>query len=155
MSQAVETLTISAFLLARIAEDEAVANAATGLSWSSVVDTPDDNDHAGAIYADGNWDAWVANWDGGSENGAHIARHDPARILAECAAKRAIVSHLAPALHAAEQAERAWVQRPNDPDVARWEGMKTAVRQAVECIVWHLAEVYSDHPDFNDDWCPL
>ncbi len=80
-------MTITEFLLARIAEDEAVALAANGPS-------------------------------------VHAARHDPTRVLAECAAKRAII----------EQAERS--------DSGWWESIYVAI----------LAAVYADHPDYDPSW---
>jgi len=73
------------FLLARIAEDEETARAAGGRSLYS--------------YEEGGGDGWAVEGTDGSEGAIigdralaeHIARHDPARVLADCAAKRAIV----------------------------------------------------------------
>lgn len=71
----------------------------------------------------------------------HIARHDPARVLAECEAKRRIVE---------EYAERdADVDLMLGPDVTRqrqWSGLHMAVNL--------LAAVYADHPDYRDEWKP-
>jgi hypothetical protein len=64
-------VTLTEFLLTRIAEDEAVARAAEQ-TWDS--------------DRDGGW--WVGC---DPDTQAHIARHDPARVLTECEAKRAIV----------------------------------------------------------------
>jgi hypothetical protein len=64
-----ETLTITDFLLARIAEDEAVAQVAAGPNWTT-----------GAM--------------GDKPHMIHKRRHDPVRVLAECKAKRAIVADL-------------------------------------------------------------
>lgn len=98
-------MTLTEFLLARIAEDEAAARAATGAavfshqtgSWqfetvsgpgyeSSIVFAVTDSG-AKTQAAD-----LTAAWEG-QERGEHIARWDPARVLAECEAKRRIVSH--------------------------------------------------------------
>ena len=92
---------------------------------------------------------------------AHIARHDPARVLAECEAKRAVVE-----LHA-------------DGEVLdHWEYECTcgfSDHRLSECkgCVWHtydegelkrryspcrtlslLALPYADHPDCREEWRP-
>lgn len=66
-------MTITEFLEARIAEDEtvardAIANGEGALDWA----------------------------DDGDPTDIHIARHDPARVLAECAAKRAVIVYSPP-----------------------------------------------------------
>lgn len=58
---------------------------------------------------------------------AHIANHDPARVLAECAAKRTIV-------------EIYEVAGDIPPPDSGWHLMKEALEA--------LAGVYADHPDF-------
>jgi len=84
---------LAAWLLDRIADDEAVARAATPGPWYV-----NSEDYAEAIYApDGSSPVAGGRWGGeasvfdSDETAAHIARHDPARVLAECAAKRRIV----------------------------------------------------------------
>src|SRR5690348_14236909 len=72
--------TLTEFLLARIAEDEAVAQASAPYSWTA---------DGGDVYA-GHPTALIAEYVEVSW-AAHIARHDPARVLAECKAKREIV----------------------------------------------------------------
>jgi uncharacterized protein DUF6221 len=62
----------------------------------------------------------------------HIARHDPARVLAEVDAKRRIVAGCAQARHAEDQA------RANALFV-------------VACL---LALPYADHPDYRQEWKP-
>jgi hypothetical protein len=89
----VATMTLIDFLLARIAEDEAVARDSL------------------ALYGPG--------------SSLYVARHDPARVLAECAAKRRIIA-------AHEAADFAL----ND-DVIRL-----------------LALPYAEHPDFDEAWRP-
>ncbi len=68
----------------------------------------------------------------------HGERHDPARVLAEVAAKRAIVA-------AYERAEVAFRMGQEYED-----GMVTALDEAGE----HLAYVYAEHPDYNPGWQP-
>jgi hypothetical protein len=102
-------LTITEFLLARITEDEAVARTATDdrFSWASV----DYNS---------------------SECETHGTRHNPARTLAECAAKRALV-------------ERYWQE-----DI---HSVSEAEEQCGDCLVMYiLAAVHADHPDYHPEW---
>jgi hypothetical protein len=77
------------FLLARITEDGAVARATSGQPWSATVPR--------MVHADGGFrikSRYVASTDH-DEDRAHIARWDPARVLAECEAKRRIVEFYA------------------------------------------------------------
>ena len=69
-----QAATLADFLLARIAEDEAAAHYAM---------TRD-------AVNDGDWAGW---WLGHQQ---HYSRHDPARVLAECAAKRRLIDWSAP-----------------------------------------------------------
>jgi hypothetical protein len=78
---------LAAFIAARLDEDEAEARVLGGSEW--------DAQH----FRDGDWairgtgmgpraiaDAWKP------ETARHVARHDPARVLREVAAKRAMVA---------------------------------------------------------------
>ena len=77
----------------------------------------------------------VQTWDGRVAH--HIARHDPARVLREVEAKRAILDHHVPVRH---------------------EGRKMCGSCLGVCTYWpcptvrHLAAAWSDHPDYRDDW---
>ena len=72
-----------------------------------------------------------------SRIGAHIARHDPARTLREIEAKRAIlgrcVQQAAKEHDNAMEEDRTWVLWP---------------------VLFDLAAVYSDHPDYRQEWKP-
>jgi len=61
---------------------------------------------------------------------AHIARWGPVRVLSDAAAKRAVLG----ALQAAEE----WGQDRRD----------------LVYVVRHLAAVYRDHPDYQEEWAP-
>jgi hypothetical protein len=66
---------------------------------------------------------------------AHIARHDPARVLREVAAKRAILAR--------------YEERPAN--------LGDSLQQGQECMgllyaMEALAAVYSDHPDYDPEW---
>lgn len=143
---------LTAFLLARIAEDQALARKSaerdgaeawhwvSGEEWHPVTG----EQYEGAISADlvseatfispgTGFDLPVRQTTGGPVEirwpaAEHIARHDPARVLAECDAKRSIVERVS--------------------DVA-WGGY--AVRDEILAL---LALPYSDHADFRDKWRP-
>ena len=134
-------MTLTEFLLARIAEDEAVARAVIEADYSDgiwhwdmhrakpyrsalvdnrgVVVLPPKNDD---VYPSKN----VAD---------HIARHNPARVLAECEAKRRIVGMF----------ESREEQAHESNAVA---AHATGLLLAMKC----LATVYADHPDFDEAW---
>jgi hypothetical protein len=136
-------VTLTEFLLSRIAEDECDARDATPGPWRWL--TVDEQGQAMGqrnIRADGDIPVMVGLIDFPIDQ-RHIARHDPARVLAECEAKRAAIKaawgdHL--------QIEGEWgygkgsdqLEAENDqPDVVKY-----------------LAAVYSDHPDYDEAWRP-
>lgn len=101
-------MTITEFLEARIAEDEAAANAYAKVPPLQVF----------------NGSTWVGGY-------------DPARVLAECAAKRAIIK-------LAEDVESMDTQISNE-----WGGPNDGTADE---ILAALAAVYADHPDYQDEW---
>lgn len=138
-------MSITEFLLARIAEDEEAAREAGDADSYEGGDT-----------------AWCAGWLGtgirhlvrnvdvecyesGHEDdpalcgrparyaGQHIARHDPARVLSECEAKRRIVEDCKDYLL-------------HDED-----GMGG---ELAERTLSRLALPYADHPDYDSEWTP-
>lgn len=119
------------FLEARMAEDEEVARASITRGegkWSVRGDHDlDECVVEGAdfkIYDEGGHDA---------DQARHIAAHDPARVLAECAAKRAIIKECSSVLRSG-----GW-EYSDAPDLA-------------ELVVGCLAAVYKDHPDYHQEW---
>ena len=136
--------TLTEFLLARIAEDETVAQAAAAAGrprggWGSEDGVAGEQwvrrrSESGMVYTpavENRADAALWDDEGGCdymapapEVGEHIARHDPARVLAECEAKRRIV----------------------EMDFERY-GEQWAVLAA-------LALPYVDHPDYRAEWRP-
>lgn len=146
------------FLEARIAEDEAAATSALettgGREWWA-------EKHYGDIFAmdlrttDTHSDLYFeADRD---ENGnlspdsydyfhgyvaKHISRFDPSRVLAECAAKRAVLiaySSLGP-----EKNDMFTEFMP--------QSAESGARQAFEVFLYEFADVYSTHADYNPDW---
>jgi len=129
------TPTLTEFLTARFDEDEAVAKRATdgGFGWR-LADLAGGNE----VWADrdaGGWDAFMIATTAtrlnrnpgakGFDDANHIARHDPARVLAEVEAKRRIVAfakHL-PSVYA-------------------------------RCVLEPMALPYADHPDYDEAWRP-
>ena len=117
--------TLTEFLLTRIAEDEVVAR----LAQSVIAGT------------DGDWqdvtqpltlaktlagELWAQKYGYAYE---HIARHDPARVLAECEAKRLIVEHFS-------------------------ETGIDFLGEIARVPLRALAAVYADHPDYDEAWRP-
>lgn len=73
----------------------------------------------------------------------HITRYDPARVLAECEAKRRIVEEHRPG---GKEGERycgcCWLD-----DLEAWEPHPCPTMKAI-------ALPYADHPDFREEWRP-
>lgn len=130
-------MTPTEFLLARIAEDEAVARASTPSPWAwdgedlqdSIVSTvvgPNREDHY-VITTDSR--VYGPN----DATAEHIMAWAPHRVLAECAAKRQIVDR--------------WRyfdagREPYHADMA--DGILSTIRA--------LAAVYETHPDYDPEW---
>lgn len=110
------TLTLTEFLLARIAEDEA---------------------SVAAIRRPPMWQSRISTLNG--DLSQFVARQHPARVLAECEAKRRIL-HAAQFADEVEGGGAAIVMLDGYPRDRRW-GVLPA-----------LAAVYSDHPDYREEW---
>ena len=146
-------MTITEFLLARIAEDEALANDAastdpapwqadTGEHWKErrgyvLVAEHGCSDSTCPAAEFGIHRSYDGLWDNegsldlgmGAAVAEHVARHDPARVLAECAAKRELV---------------LWL----DDDPLCHDGGWAYV----DHVLKSLASVFADHPDFDPAW---
>jgi hypothetical protein len=77
----------------------------------------------------------------GRADSAHIARHDPARVLREIDAKRQV---LAAYEQASRYATTTWGQSNADQSRAR----------TLDKMVRLLASVYSDRPSYRSEWAP-
>ena len=135
-------MTITDFLLARIAEDEAAARGCLeygegrwrwidplGKVKQALVDERDVTVLPSA-WGDVYPSVSVAD---------HIARHDPARTLRECEAKRRIV-------------ERHEIIEYRSLEWYSLTDMKIGEYIEREETLRILASVYSDHPDYSDEW---
>lgn len=140
------------FLTQRIAEDEAVALKAGGDSpryaeWGYVGEY--DSDTSGEVYlpltkhvetfrtgrTSTHYEYVTSDCEGlrpavEGHAGPHIARHDPARVLRACAAKRLLISY-------------------HDGGVCGFGDNG----ECLHCdLLGILASEYSDHPDFDERW---
>ena len=127
----VAAMSLDEFLLARIAEDKRVAMAAAGveglLEW--------DSDVVGEGPTGPGW-------------AEHVARHDPARVLAECSAKRRVVLACRDA-----RPETAFVgthPRGLDDFPAPVHGQ----HQLAALTLALLALPYADHRHYRPEWRP-
>jgi hypothetical protein len=119
-------MTIVEFLEARLAEDELIAHAAVDVSpdWQAHYDFRDVKD------TDGHFVVQADSLSPTLEQAAHIARHDPARVLRECEAKRAIIAE--------------FLRRDAVGDLPG--------RSAAEDILKAIASAYSGHEDYDPAW---
>ncbi len=131
-------MSIVEFLLARIEEDEALARSASPGPWHVDAESTEVLAVDGIVVADG----FALSGPQTRATTAHIARHDPTRVLAECAAKRQTVAYFA------EEIEYTGLdrQRMTDDQFRR-------VLDAERTLGW-LAQPYADHPDFDPAWRP-
>jgi len=84
--------------------------------------------------------ASIPNW---RENAQHIARHDPARVLAEVDAKRRIIA-------LADEASGLDMSVDNDRRVAPRD--MAAEPYVGDLILRALALPYVGHPDYREEW---
>jgi len=114
------------FLLARIAEDKRIAA-----------------DAASAGRAE-----WDARADGPPHVAEHVARHDPARVLAECSAKRRLVL----ACRGSRPDLHFLGARPNG--MADFPLAPTDQHQLAALTLALLALPYAEHHDYRPEWRP-
>jgi uncharacterized protein DUF6221 len=119
-------MTLVEFLEARLAEDELSASAAidTSPDWHVLYSYRDIKDAEGGfiVQADSHRPT--------TGQAAHIARHDPARALRECEAKRLLIAD--------------FLRRDALGDLAG--------RSAVEDMLKIISSVYAHHPDYDQTW---
>lgn len=117
-------MTLTEFLLARIAEDEAAAREVQHYM-------PD----GGEIHI------WLTRREGDEERSKKVAPYDPARVLAECEAKRKIV-----------ELRYSWnLQAEREPVPPIGAILKAQVVTA-DTVLRTLAAIHRDHPDFDPAW---
>ena len=136
-------MTLTEFLLERIAEDEQAAYFAGGGVWTVEYDNPlalpmVKMPRLGPLSRFGKTAYYEVNGSDDSQT-FHIGRHHPARILAECEAKRQIVlGHPRLRLRGKHEQDPEWVR---------------AYEESLRSLLL-LASVYADHPDYDQAWRP-
>lgn len=138
--------TIVEFLAARLDEDEAAALAVDDNSppfngqWK-----PDGN----ALRTENDWVLFHGHGrplaPGLVE---HVARHDPARVLREVHAKRAILDE-----HADDYSDCRVCARESAETNSLGNAFHVPLPHPCPTLR-HLATVYSDHPDYREEWRP-
>jgi hypothetical protein len=119
-------MTLADFLLARVAEDEA---AIEGTAANEFVRTGESFSARFMSYES----------DHTYQDSAYVDRFDPARMLAECEAKRRIIRQYERARFAVAVTE---AQEP----------FLRGVATGLDAAMIVLAQPYVDHPDYNPEW---
>ena len=118
-------MTITEFLLARIAEDEEVAGALPADGYYT------DDGRVLEVPPDAAGSTWPRRW-------------SPVRVLAECEAKRRIV-----------EGWRASLERHIDTEQpVDGEDFYRGGEWGIDYALRALAAVYADHPDYREEWRP-
>lgn len=131
---------LAAWLLEQIAADEQVARDAGGKVWTQTLQRYADGDELAGSIEDASGDYVV--YDEGrptAQEATHIARWDPARVLAECAAKRRLITL------ATEDARNA-----DSAIEGEWGGEHDLSGD----LLRGLAMAYADRPGYLEDWQP-
>jgi hypothetical protein len=128
---------LTEFLLERIAGDQEMAEKAAEFPWDHPSDAP--------------WPRAAQLAEIGSVTQAHIARWDPARVLAECEAKRHII-----AIHTGAVSALSMIKTADggSADAAIAIGIVQATIATAEAAMKYHAAVYSNHPDYDENWRP-
>lgn len=94
----------------------------------------------------------------------HVARHDPARVLADVAAKRAIVEWQISRPHRGQVTDYDGCDSRRDSGAEDSEGntiweatglpCSCGRDEAVVVVLGYLAAPYADHPDYDEAWRP-
>jgi hypothetical protein len=140
----VEAVTLTDFLLARIAEREERARRAGAEAWQhrSIYRRPDSPQ---SIYRAGEEIATVSHL-----HGPHIATWNPARVLAECEAHRKILAALDMTPCPCQTADRCVIHDASTASVA----VERYVDPVTEATLHALVLLDADHPDYREEWKP-
>ncbi len=138
MSQQPKPMTLVEFLLARIADDEAAAGLCRERSWQYDDGAGVANEVNGLVVQHAHvWGPSVSITTSAAHQFSdmqHIANWDPARVLAECEAKRRVIEALG-----------------NFEDGHIWaSGEALRAQEALEAMTLP----HADHPDYQQEWKP-
>jgi hypothetical protein len=133
-------MTLDEFLLARIAEDEEAMGRIAGRQWFAC----DDGHVQEPEFDDRDWDDPNAEARLPNHHNSWALVLDPARVLAECEAKRQIVQGYRDTSEMVEQLARAG--RDEEAQAVRYG------RLGIESALSALALPYGDHPDYHEEW---
>lgn len=128
------------FLRARLDEDEAAAKACYYADWEA-----GSEGDVVPVRPEGNSYVAVGPWGGGMDDAdvRHIARHDPARVLRDVEARRAVLAE-----HKPDTDGHCWVcLTTRDRWKEDWPLDKWPCR-----TIRTVAAVYSDHADYRQEW---
>jgi hypothetical protein len=163
-------MTLAEFLLARIAEDEVTARSTPSGNpgnYSTITVNGVTTHQEGAMYwyAEEDGNGWAisagfteedadtcvtCNDSGGNElveeDVRHMVRWDPARVLAECEAKRRIVNTYAKLVDNPEH------QRITSKGSVDYSDTGLVIDYLFDDVLQQLAQVYADHPDYQQEW---
>jgi len=118
------------WLRAQLDEDERVAQKCAAVGDFRWAESEDPTEPDGRVV-DGQ--GRVVVWDDGANLSGHIARHDPARVLAEVAAKRQLIESMVESM-----------VETMEGDYAPWN----------EDYLMVLALPYADQPGYLEEWRP-
>jgi len=127
---------LAAFVRARVDADEAEALAASPGPWHVTAE----QDEVLAVDGERVADGFALSGRQLRATTRHIARHDPARVLRDVAAKRRLLAVHRPYVVEPDQAclgcagDNVWERCP---------------------VLRALAAVYDDHPDYREEWRPV
>ncbi|WP_098891993.1 DUF6221 family protein (plasmid) [Streptomyces anulatus] len=128
------------FLKKRLAEDEAIAAAPTKATWATAEWRF--AEVAGDPIVDLGTNQLTRVSSLNKQEMQHIARHDPARVLAEVSAKRELLNRY----------EYPEASEALPPSMNR---LTASVERAVLDLAFrYLALPYADHPDYRGTWRP-
>ena len=144
---------LAAFLAARLDEDEAAARAAASIAgpgWKAETYWPGDESRTRTCVRskDGAFLGEFGDTPDYPDMAAHVARHDPARVLREVAAGRAILADYEEAAQHPYDLPEGVREGRDDDERERDQYLIDVLEHVLRC----LAAVYRDHPDYDPAW---
>lgn len=127
-------MALTEFLLARVAEDEDMANLSGGERWDRLPTLASGDVIMHRVY-DGE-EHFIADCNN-AYDAEHVAHWCPARVSAECKAKREMV-------HA--------YQHLLSENPSNLYDIGLVTDHLLESVLKPMAAVYADHPDYRQEW---